>query len=223
VTAAREAVVLPMLFLTVVAAAAVHPNGSVPVTPPSLGSLVAAVAILALLIRSGALAPERLLHGRRAALANLNGASVLVAVFAASAQLVMALVPESGVPALVAWLVLTSLLVQALAIGPDRTRLFRGLLVTFGAAFVLKFIVLASLSAPAPGRVGRALQVLFDGFTLGVVTQRPPHPLEGYLVFAALALYLIAISLLPAAPWSYSLVHAATGTTDLAKTRRIES
>jgi hypothetical protein len=217
VTAVREAVVLPMLFLTVVVAAAVHPNGSRPVTPPSLGSLVAGVALFALLIRSGALAAERLLNSGRSALANLNGASVLLTVFAASAQLVMALVPESGVPALVAWLVLTSLLVQALAIGPDRTRLFRGLLVTFGAAFVLKFIVLASLSAPAAGRVGRALQVLFDGFTLGVVTQRPPHPLEGYLVFAATALYLIAIALLPAATWRYSLVHAATGTTAVAR------
>ena len=216
-TAVREAVVLPVLFLTVVLAAAIRPGGTVSVAPPSLGSLVAGVALFALLVRSGALAPDRLMHGGRSTLANLNGASVLIAVFAASAQLLMALVPESGVPALIAWIVLISLLLQAFAIGPDRTRLFRGLMVTFGAAFVLKFIVLAALSAPSEGRIGRALQMLFEGFTLGAVTQRAPHALEGYLVFAAVALYLIAISLLPSASWSYSLLSDTTGSTLVAR------
>ena len=157
------------------------------------------------------------MNAGRSPLANLNGLSVLVAVFVASAELVTALVPESGVPALVAWIVLVTLLVQAFAMGPDRTRLLRGLLVIFGAAFVLKFIVLASLSAPAEGRVSRAVQMLFEGFTLGMVSQRAPHPLEGYLVFAARVLYLIGITLLPAARWGYSLLNATTGSTVVAR------
>ena len=173
-TPVREAIVLPLLFLTVVFAAAIRPGGAVSVVPPALGSLVAGVAVLALLVRSGALAPERLMNGGRSPLANLNGLSVLMAVFAASAELVTALVPESGVPALVAWIVLVTLLVQAFAMGPDRTRLLRGLVVIFGAAFVLKFIVLASLSAPAEGPVGRAVQMR-SGFTLGMVTARRIH------------------------------------------------
>ena len=200
-TPVREAIVLPLLFLTVVLIAAIRPGADMSVSPPSLGSLVAGVAIFALLIRSGALAPERLMNAGRPMLANLNGAAVLLATLAASAQLVMALVPESGVPGLLAWIVLTSLLAQAFAIGPDRTRLLRGLLVTFGAAFVLKFIILAALSSPADSRLTRAVQILFEGLTLGTITQRPPHPLEGYLTFAALALYLLAASLLPPAPW----------------------
>ena len=216
-TPVREAIVLPLLFLTVVFAAAIRPGGAVSVVPPALGALVAGVAVVALLVRSGALAPERLMSGGRSPLANLNGLSVLLAVFAASAELVTALVPESGVPALVAWIVLVTLLVQAFAMGPDRTRLLRGLLVIFGAAFVLKFIVLASLSAPAEGRVSRAVQMLFEGFTLGMVSQRAPHPLEGYLVFAATVLYLIGIALLPAAPWCYSLLNATTGSTVVAR------
>lgn len=200
-TPLREALVLPVLFMTVVLMAAIRPGSDMSVSPPSLGSLVAGVAIFALLIRSGALAPERLMSAGRSSLANLNGVSVLVATFAASAQLVMAVVPESGVPALLTWIVLASLLAQAFAIGPDRTRLLRGLLVTFGAAFVLKFIILAALSSPAESRVTRAVQILFDGLTLGIVAQRPPHPIEGYLTFAALALYLVAVALLPSAPW----------------------
>ena len=63
----------------------------------------------------------------------------------------------------------------------------------------------------------QSVQLLFEGFTLGMVSQRAPHPLEGYLVFAATALYLIAIALLPAASWSYSLLNATTGSTVVAR------
>ena len=216
-TVIREAVVLPALFLTVVVAAAIRPGSSVSVTPPTLGALVTGVALVALLVRSGAVAPDRLINGGRPLLANLNGLTVLLTACAASAQLVMALVPESGVPALIAWIVLIALIGQAFAIGPDRVRLFRGLLVIFGAAFVLKFIVLATLSAPAESRAGRALQLLFEGFTLGAVSQRPPHSSEGYLTFAAVVLYLVAVFLLPAATWSYSLLDATTGSTDVSR------
>ena len=200
-TPLREAVVLPLVFLSVVLLSALRPGAAVPVAPPSLGSLVAGMVVIALLVRGGALDANQLLHARRSALANLNGVTVLLATFAASAQIITMLVPESGVPALIAWMVVLSLLVQALAIGPDRTRLLRGLMVTFGAAFVLKFILLAAISAPADGRLARALQLLFEGVTLGGVSQRPPHPAEGYLAFGTVVMYLIGVGLLPSAPW----------------------
>jgi hypothetical protein len=200
-TAAGEAIALPIMFLTVVLAAAIRPGATVSVAPPSLASLVSGVALIALLIRSGTLAPERLMNQRRPMLANLNGLSVLLTAFGASAQLVTALVPESGVPALLVWAVLICLVLQTFALGPDRTQLLRGLLVMLGAAFVLKFSLLAAISSPAEGRAAKALQRLFEGITLGSVTQRAPHPLEGYLTFGAAALYLIALSLLPSASW----------------------
>jgi hypothetical protein len=201
VTALREAVVLPLVFLSVVLAASVRPGAQVTVIPPSLGSLVAGMVLFALLVRSGAIDPHRLLHPARSGIANLNGLSVLLTAFVASAQMITMLVPESGVPALIAWVVVISLLAQALAIGPDRSRVLRGLMVTFGAAFALKFIVLATLSAPADGRMGRALQLLFEGVTLGGVIQRTPHAAEGYLAFVTIVLYLIGVAFLPAAPW----------------------
>jgi hypothetical protein len=201
VTALREAIVLPLLFLSIVLAASVRPGAQATVVAPSLGSLVAGMVLFALLVRSGALDPHRLMHPARSALANLNGLAVLVTAFVASAQMITMLVPESGVPALIAWVVLVSLLVQALAIGPDRTRVLRGLLVTFGAAFMLKFIILTTLSAPADGRMARALQLLFEGLTLGGVTQRTPHPAEGYLAFVTTVTYLVGVALLPPAAW----------------------
>jgi hypothetical protein len=201
VSVVREAIVLPTVFLSIVLAASLRPGAQVTVTAPSLGSLIAGMALFALLVRSGALDPQRLMHSGRSAMANLNGLSVLVTAFVASAQMITMLVPESGVPALIAWIVLASLLVQALAIGPDRVRVLRGLMVTFGAAFALKFIILATLSSPAESRMARALQLLFEGVTLGGVTQRMPHAAEGYLAFVTIVGYLIGVALLPSAAW----------------------
>ena len=205
-----EAVLLPAIFLTVVLAAGMRPGAVVSLVPPSLASLVAATALFGLLVRSGAVAPQRLVNGRRSVLANLNGLSVLAALFVASAQVVTALVPESGAPAVIVWAVLVSLLLQAYAIAPDRTRLLRGLLVTFGAGFTLKFVLLSALSSPAEGRVARALQLLFEGVTLGTVSQRPPGLAEGYLAFAATALYLMGVAFLPPASWQMVRVRSRT-------------
>jgi hypothetical protein len=201
VTVLREAVLLPALFLTVVLMAGVRPGAAVSVVPPSLASLVAATALVGLLVRSGALAPARLINARRSSLANVNGLTVLVTAFVASAQVVTVIVPESGVPAVIVWAVLGSLLLQAFAIAPDRTRVLRGLLVTFGAGFTLKFVLLSAISSPAEGRVARAVQLLFEGVTVGTVTQRPAGLAEGYLAFAAAALYLIGVASLPSAAW----------------------
>jgi hypothetical protein len=201
VSALREAIVLPLVFLSIVLAGSLRPGAPVTIAAPSLGSLIAGMVLFALLVRSGALDPHRLMHPARSAIANVNGLSVLVTAFVASAQMITMLVPESGVPALIAWIVLASLLVQALAIGPDRSRLLRGLMVTFGAAFTLKFIVLATLSSPAEGRMARAIQLLFEGVTLGGVSQRTPHPVEGYLAFVTIVAYLTGIASLPSAAW----------------------
>lgn len=200
-SAIREAVVLPMVFLTVVLLGAMRPAGPVAVAPPSLAALVAGMVLFALLVRSGALDPNQLLHTGRSSLANLNGMIVLLTAFAASAQLITMLVPESGLPALITWMVIASLLVQALALGPDRPRLLQGLAITFGAAFILKFIILATLSTPADSGFARALQLLFEGLTLGGMTQRAPHAIEGYLAFATIVLYLVGVAFLPSASW----------------------
>ena len=196
-----EACVLPAVFLTVTLLAAVRPGGVETIVPPSPASLVGAVVVVALLVRSGALDPDRLVHQSRPALANLNGLAVLAAAFVATAASLTLVVPESGLPALMSWTVVTALLLQALAMGPDRVRLLRGLFVTFGAAFVLKFIVLAALSTPAEGRVSQALRRLFDGLTLGSIVQRPLHRAEPYLAFGTLALYVFGVSWLPSVRW----------------------
>jgi hypothetical protein len=200
-SAVREAIVLPLVFLTVVLASAVRPAAQVTLVPPPPGALVLALLVLALLVRSGTLAPDQLMHATRPALANVNGVIVLATLFFASAQLIAAVVPESGVAALLVWVVLLSLVVQAFAVAPDRTRLLRGLMVMFGAAYTLKFVLLTAWASPSSSRLASALRLIFDEVTLGAMSQRQMHTAEAYLVFAAMVLYLGALAALPAAGW----------------------
>lgn len=199
-TAGREAVQLPLLFLTVVLAGGIQIAERVTLRPPSLFGLVLGIVLLGLLVRSGALAPERLMLRTRTPLANLNGFTVIAAAVLASAQVLTLVTPDFGLPRVLVSLFLLILLLNTLAASPDRPRVLRSLLVTLGATFTLKFIVLAALSDPAGGRFTRMLQVLFEGVTLGTLSQEAVHPATSYLALAALVLYLVSLALLPGRP-----------------------
>ena len=196
-TAVREAVVLPLLLLTITLIAGLRIGAQVELTAPSLFALMLAAMLIAALVRSGALATERLLHGSRPILANANGAAVLFTLFAASAQILTMLTPRRGLPLLFVDIFLFVLLLNTLAAVPDRTRLLRSLAITLGSALAVKFIVLAALSGPAGSRVGRVLMALFDAATFGGIAQDPESASSGYLAFGAVVLYLAAIALLP--------------------------
>jgi hypothetical protein len=105
--------------------------------------------------------------------------------------------PRSGLPLVLFTTYLFVLLLNTLVAVPDRPRVLRSLMVIFGSAFVLKFIVLAALSDPAASKIGRVLQVLLEGVTLGSLSQDALHPASGYLAFFTLVTYLVGIALLP--------------------------
>jgi hypothetical protein len=201
-SAVREAIVLPVLFLTVALMAGAEPGARVALLPPSLFSLVLAVMLIAALIRGGAVVPARLLHGSRAILANANGAIVLAALFAASAQVLAMVTPRSGLPLFFVDVFLFVLLLNTLVTQPERVRLLRSLAVTLGSALLLKFVVLSALSGPSSTRTSRVLVALFDAATFGSITQEPQTPAAGYLAFFAILLYLIGITLLPAGEYA---------------------
>jgi hypothetical protein len=93
--------------------------------------------------------------------------------------------------------------VNTLVAQPDRVRLLRSLAVILGSALVLKFVVLAALSAPSGSRTALILTALFDAATFGTITQEPQSSAAGYLAFIAVALFLAGVSALPAAqPYS---------------------
>jgi hypothetical protein len=198
-SAIREAFILPLIFLTIALLGGVRLGAGVALAAPSLFTLVLATMLIAALVRSGALAPDRLLHGSRSILANTNGAVVLATLFAASAQLLGMLTPHSGLPLFFVSVFLFVLLLNTLVAQPDRVRLLRSLAVILGSALVLKFVILASLSGPSGSRTARVLIALFDAATFGTIAQEPQSPGGGYLAFLATGLFLVGAAALPAA------------------------
>jgi hypothetical protein len=211
VSAAREAIVLPLIFLTVAMFGGLQPGVSLGWTPPSLFSLVLAVMLVAVLVRSGGLAPERLMHGRRGALANANGFIVLVSLVAGSAQALHMLTPRSGLPSLFISVLLFLLLLNTLVSSPARGRVLQSLVVVLGSTFVLKFVVLASLADPAGSRTARVLVALFDAATLGTISQEPLPATAGYVAFVLVGLLFIGLAALPARRTDW-LVHGGAPT-----------
>jgi hypothetical protein len=198
-TAIREAFVLPLIFLTVTLLGGVHLGARVALAPPSLFALVLGTMLLAALVRSGALAPDRLLHGSRPIVANANGALVLATLFAACTQVLGMLTPRNGLPLFFTDVFLFVLLLNTLVAQPDRVRLLRSLAVILGSALVLKFVVLASLSGPSGSRMTRVLVALFDAATFGTISQEPQSPGAGYIAFLAIGLFLAGVGALPPA------------------------
>ena len=196
-SAAREAIVLPIAFLTVLLLGSVRVAETTVLAPPSVFALVLGLLFMRIVVQSGTLAPERLLASSRSALANTNGVVALIGLWLAAAQVIALLIPESGLPRVVFAVFLLILLANTAATAPDRTRLLRSLTVIFGALFLLKFVVLAQLSAPGGGRLKQVLQTLLEGVTLGALLQPPQHSVTGYLALATLVLFLVALLLLP--------------------------
>lgn len=193
----QEVFYLPLLLLSVAFLGGLRVANHVVFVPPPLSTLVLAVLLLIVLVRSGALAPQRLMHSGRPALANLSGAVVLVAAFAAIVQAFNVVIPESGLPRLVITLFLFILVLNTLAASPNRTHVLRSTAVIIASTFVLKFIVLAALSDPEGGWVRRVLLAALEGITLGTLTQVRFAPVTGYVAFLTLTLFLIALNLLP--------------------------
>jgi len=197
-TAAREAIYLPVLCLTVVLLGSLRLDAAIVLPPPSPFSLVLGILLLGVLVQSGTLAPERVMNGSRSGLQNLNGFVLLATLVLACGQMFALLTPAAGLPRVVFSACFLILMLNTFAASPDRVRLLRSLAVTFGAAFLLNFVVLNALSDPAGGRLTRVLQLLLEGVTLGALTQDVHRPAAGYIALLTIVLFLITLSMLPA-------------------------
>jgi hypothetical protein len=197
----RTAVVLPWMFLVVALAGSIRftLEGDLRVLPPPLSALVLALMILAVLVRSGQLAPASLMSEARTALERVTGAAVLVTLGWASAAVMALVIPESGLPRLAGLLLVASLLANTMAASSGRVSALRALFVTCLAGFIVKFIVLDALFDPSRGLGGRLITALLEGVTLGGLSHVPWAPSTGYLAFGTILLYFFALLLLPRA------------------------
>jgi hypothetical protein len=202
--AMREAIVLPAIFLTValgggfrMAASAPGSSGPLVFLVPSLMALVLSLLLVGVLFRSGALVPDALMHATRPALGNISGVLVLASLFAAGAQVFNTITPEAGLLQFIFNVFFLLLLWNTMAARPDRRRLLHSLVVVFGGAFLLKYVVLGALYDPQGGATKRVLMALLEGVTLGGLTYQSPAPVTGYVAFFTVLLFLAGLILLP--------------------------
>jgi hypothetical protein len=205
-------VVLPMVLMTVVllgglrVAAADHGFLFV---PPPLITLVLAGLLLSLFVRGGLVRPGAWVHGGRPVLQNTAHILTLLALFAASAQVMNSVLPEEG---LLHWLFSFFFLwtLWNNQFSPfDPARLLRSLAVLFGTAFALKHMLLAGLRPEQAGWMGRVGAALLQGVSLGTLDLPAFAPATGYLSFFTVVLYVGGLMLVPPAPGADEIARLA--------------
>ena len=191
---------LPTIFLTVALLGGVRVEaggGAILFVPPPLVTLILAAMLLALFARGGAVRVGRWLSADKGAVENVSHALTLGTLFFASAQAFNSVLPDAGLPRLVLAFFFLWTLWQNQFSAFDARRLLRSLAALFGTAFVVKHLLLASLSDPTGGWLRRLTAAALEGVALG----GPAYASStGYVSFFALALYVGGLFLLPPSP-----------------------
>lgn len=197
----RVYLLLPFIFLTVTLLGGLRlsaPGSDVVFWRPALFCLISAAILMILFFRAGLISLKGWFTEDFTALKNVANGAVLVTLFAASAQIFNALLPEQGLPFWVFAFCFFWTLWNNLFADFDVRKLLRSLGALFGLAFVVKYLVLANLAAPAA-----------DGWLQGIL-QNPTQEAftwllnlprfsagTGYIQFFTVTFYLLGLYLLP--------------------------
>jgi hypothetical protein len=192
---------LPFIFLTVTLLGGLR-LASVESTfvfwRPALFCLISAAILMILFFRARLISVEGWFSEDFSALKNVANGAVLVTLFAASAQIFNALLPEQGLPFWVFAFCFFWTLWNNLFADFDVKKLLRSLGALFGLAFVVKYLVLANLTAPAAeGWLQGILQnPTKEAFTWFLDLPRFSAG-TGYIQFFTVTFYLLGLFLLP--------------------------
>ena len=191
--------VLPFIFLTVALLGGLRvSDGSHAFVfmPPPLITLVLSVLLLLLFVRGDLIELRALISVENPALTNIAHVWLLITVFFAGAQAFNSVLPEHG---LLHWLFsfffLWTLWNNQFS-SFDARRLLRSLAVLFGTAFVLKYMLLASLYSQDGGWLKRVAGALVSGVTLGTIDAPVFAPATGYISFFTIGLYIAGLVLM---------------------------
>lgn len=193
--------ILPAIFLAVTLLGGLRfgalDNAFIFLKPP-LVCLVFAAVLMILYFRSGLIRLDGWFDEDGSMLQNAANSGVLVTMFAASVQLFNSLLPEQGLPFWVVGFCFFWTLWNNLFAEFDTKKLLRSLGALFALAFVVKYLVLANLTAPSGGGW---IQRIFENPGKEAFTWLLDLPryaaATGYVQFLALALYLIGLFLTP--------------------------
>ena len=161
---------------------------------PPLVTLIMAVLLTGLFLRAGAIRLSHWLSLDQPTLTNVAHLLTLISLVFATAQAFNSVLPESG---LLHWMFsfffLWTLWTNQFSIF-DVRRLLRSIVVLFGTAFVLKYLIVASLYSPDGGLVRRVISTSLQGIAINIPSFAP---VTGYISFFALVLYVLALLLMP--------------------------
>lgn len=200
-SAIRSYLLAPAIFLTVTLLGGLrlseNANDFIFLKPP-LVCLVFAAATLALFFRAELIKIGGWFSESFSTVKNIADAFVLFALFAASAQIFNALLPERGLPFwIIGLLFFWTLWNNLFGVFTAKT-LIKSLGGLFGLAFVLKYLILANLTAPTNG--GGWLKSLTENPTQEVFTYLLDLPRysagTGYIQFFTVVFYVVGLFLL---------------------------
>jgi hypothetical protein len=192
---------LPFIFLTVALLGGMRLgslDGAFIFLRPPLVCLIFAVILLVLFFRAGLVKLEGWFSEEFSTLKNVANGAVLITLFFASAQIFNSLLPERGLPFWIIAFCFFWTLWNNLFADFDTKKLLKSLGAMFGLAFLVKYLILASLTAPASESW---LQGFLQNTTKEVFTWVLDLPRfadgTGYIQFFAVVFYLIGLFLLP--------------------------
>lgn len=192
-------IIAPVMFLTVTLAGgmrfAVETNELRFLAPQLAAVILAAFAIL-LFIRSGVIEPRKYIGEHLGLLENASGAMRLACVYFATAQIFNTVTPERGLLNFCFYLFYFLIFWNNLFAVFNPVRLTKSLAAVLAASFVLKYLVLADLFAPTESWAKYILQTLMQTASLGALDLETFAPATGYLGFASVSLYILALYLI---------------------------
>ncbi|MBS1794678.1 MAG: hypothetical protein JSS81_12535 [Acidobacteria bacterium] len=200
--ALRNYLFLPFVFLTVALLGGLRlssADAAFVFWRPALFCLIAAAILLVLFFRARLIRFEDWFSEDFPTLRNLANGAVLITLFAASAQVFNALLPEQGLPFWVFAFCFFWTLWNNLFADFETKKLLQSLGAMFGLAFVVKYLILANLAAPAadswwqgilqnPTKEGLTWLLDLPRFSAGT----------GYIQFFTVVFYLLGLFLFPA-------------------------
>jgi hypothetical protein len=198
----RVYLLLPFVFLTVALLGGwrlATPDNAFVFWRPALFCLISAAILMVLFFRARLIRLEDWFSEEFATLKNVANGAVMLTLFAASTQIFNALLPEQGLPFWIFAFCFFWTLWNNLFADFDTKKLLRSLGALFGLAFVVKYLILANLTAPANESW---LQGILQNPTKEAFTWLLDLPRfgggTGYIQFFTVVFYLLGLYLLPA-------------------------
>lgn len=200
-SATRNYLLLPLIFLTVTLLGGLRLSADINAfifLKPALVCLIFAALLLVLFFRAELLRFEGWFSENFSTLKNIANAFILFTLFTASVQIFNSLLPEQGLPFwIIALLFLWTLWNNLFSVFTAK-RLLQSLGSLLGLAFVLKYLILANLTAPGNESWLRAI---IENPTKELFTYLLDLPKfsagTGYIQFFTVIFYLLGLFLLP--------------------------